>query len=119
MKMAWVIGGGCALVAALATWLIGFIQPKEAFVTTTIALLMGLGGFWMAEQRRRRWGWILVLVSLVFSAFVANGQSGFQLLRFPFGLTSLLFALIGATTRPRKRRDTDEAEEPGGAGGQR
>ena len=114
VKVAWSIAGGCALLAALATWLIGFIQPQESFITTTLALLMGVGGFWMAEHRRRRWGVPLVIATLGVSLFVANADTGYPLWRIPLGVTALLFALVGATMRPKPRKDPDEAEEPGG-----
>ena len=114
MKVLWRIAGFTAMVAALATWLIGFMHPQESFVTTTVALVMGVGGFWMVDMRRRRWGVLLVFVSLGFSAFLANGGASYAIWRFPFGITSLLFALMGAVTRDRPRRDPDEAAEPGG-----
>jgi|GEM_PF-6527989 len=114
----WAIAGMSALLAALATWLIGFMQPQEAFVTTTMALIMGVGGFWMAEHRRRRWGVPLVVAMLILSLFVKNGTSGYPLWRLPLGITSILFALLGAVTRPARRKDPDEAAEPGGEGGE-
>jgi len=119
VKAAWAVAGGAALLAALATWLIGFIQPKESFVTTTLALIMGVGGFWLTEQRRRRWGLVLFIVSLAASLFVAHGESGYPLWRIPLGITSLFFALVAATTRPRKRPDPDEAEASRGGRGTR
>ncbi len=119
MKAMWFVAGLSAMIAALATWLIGFMQPAEAFITTTIALIMGVGGFWMADHRRRRWGVIFTAAMLILSMFVKNGASGYALWRFPFGATSLCFALIASVTRDRPRRDPDEAEQLDGESDER
>ena len=106
----WVVAGLLGLTAGTLTWIIGFPLAAVAYAaslpTTTLALLMLLGGYFMWDKRLRRWGWIPVLIAVVLGPFVRGAQKYFLSGPMEIGVLCLLAALIAsATTRPPKASD--------------
>jgi hypothetical protein len=97
--------------AAGLTWVIGFrVTAHESFLSTTVALLIGLGAVGLLHEVRWRWSWILELVGL-FLGFYFNPISPYFPMPSVFLAGSLLLTLAVALTAPRRRRDPDEAGE--------
>ena len=90
------------MLAGALTWVLGFSLPSYiSYVTTTVALLLVMGGYWTLDPRKRRWSWILTLIG-VFLGFAINVISP----RFPLpgllGGISLLVAMIGGLMPPSR-----------------
>jgi hypothetical protein len=111
VSLLWLIAGLLGMTAGTLTWTIGFrlatVSYAGSFPTTTLALMMGVGGFLMTDRRHRRWSWILVLVSLVIGPLLRGAEIYFLEGPFEVGLLCLICAGIAALTSPRKRREED------------
>jgi len=103
----WLIAGLLGMTGATLTWTIGFRLAAVSYAgsvpTTTLALLMGIGGFLMTDKRYRRWSWILVLLATLAGPFLRGASDYFLEGPIEFGALSLLLAGLAAlTTRGRK-----------------
>jgi hypothetical protein len=107
----WLIAGLLGMTAGTLTWTIGFrlatVSYAGSFPTTTLALLMGIGGFLMTDRRRQRWSWILVAVSLVLGPFLRGAEVYFLEGPMEVGLLCLICAGIAAFTTRRKKPEKD------------
>ncbi len=112
----WAVAGLLGLTAGTLTWIIGFPLAAVAFAaslpTTTLALLLGLGGYLMWDRRHRRWSWSLVLVALIVGPFVRGASKDFMSGPLEIGAVCLLAALVAsATTRRPKSAPTEGGDD--------
>jgi len=103
----WLIAGLIGMTGGTLTWTIGFRVAVVSFAgsvpTTTLALMMGIGGFLMTDRRHRRWSWILVLASMIIGPFLRGASEYFIEGPLEIGALCLLFAGLAALTSPRKK----------------
>ena len=99
--------------AAMLTWVIGFrIGQHESFFSTTLALLIGLGGVLQAYDRHWRWAWSLEAAALPIG-FGLNPISPYFPLPAVLIVASLMmvtFASLAARADAVKKAASDEAE---------
>ncbi len=113
-KIVFGISGFSAILGALLTWVLGFEVPSQlSYISTTVAFLFALGGFWTLDPRKRRWSWILTALA-VFLGFYINFISPHFVDPGLLGGLSLLAALVGGLI-PRRPQPVqgDGAEDPG------
>jgi drug/metabolite transporter (DMT)-like permease len=115
VKALWMVAGLLGMTAGTLTWTIGFrvatVSYAASVPTTTLALMMGFGGYLMTERRHRRWSWILVVLSLALGPFVRGAWQYFLEGPIELGLLCLMCAgvaaLTGSPRRPPEPRSTD------------
>ena len=115
-RVLWGLAAMIGMLAALLAWILGFVvAPQVSLVSTTLALVIGLGGFWMLDAFKRRWSWILVLLAMPVGFFLPRPAGNSYVIPALACLLSLLLAasgaLVGATARRQPKAD---AEENGG-----
>ena len=92
---AWGVAALSALMAGLFTWVLGFlVNTGQSAVTTTVALLFGVSGYWMYQRKARRFGWIPTLIAVPLGFYFNYVGPHFQVPAI-LGGTSLFFAAIG------------------------
>ena len=93
-EAAWGAAALSALLAGLFTWVLGFlVNTGQSAVTTTLALLFGLSGYWMYQRKARRYGWIPTLIAIPLGFYFNYVGPHFQV-PASRGATSLFFAAI-------------------------
>ena len=100
------------MTAAALCWTIGFrLTPSESAISTTLALLIGLGGVGLIYDRYWHRAWILELVALPLG-FYFNVTSRYFPLPSVLIAASLLVTMFAALAgkAAAARRDPDEAE---------
>ena len=114
MKILWSIAGFVGMTGGLLAWVVGFRVPQqESLITSTLALMIGMGGFWMLDRRGRRWSWILELIGLVLGFYFNFSSPYFPTPSIFIALSLLLAAmagLLGMMQRSR-RHPADETQD--------
>ena len=114
-KIVFGVSGFSGILAGLLTWVLGFLVPSVlSYVTTTVALLLILGGYWTLDPRKRRWSWLLTVAGLVLGFYINVMSPHFTDPGLLAGL-SLLAALIESLVPRRPQPIQGEGgEDPGG-----
>ncbi len=100
------VAGFSGVLAGILTWVLGFLLPQAvSVVSTTLALLLILGGYWLLDPGKRRWSWILVLLGGVLGFGINIISPHFPV---PGALValSLLAALVGSFIPPTRPQPT-------------
>ena len=104
---AWGVAALSAVLAGLFTWVLGFlVNTGQSAVTTTLALLFGLSGYWMYQRKGRRLGWIPTLIAIPMGFYFNYVGPHFQVPAI-LGATSMFFAAV-AWWMGRESKPPDE-----------
>lgn len=99
VRLMWSLAAYGVFAAAALTWINGFfIAPQAFLVSTTMALIMGLGGYGLLDVRRRRWSWILVLVMLPVGFFLPSPAGENFVVPAIIAVVGLLLAIGASVT---------------------
>ena len=117
VRLLWGFAALTGMMAALMAWILGFfVIPQASLVSTTIALIIGLGGYWMFDVLKRRWSWIMVLFGIPIGFFLPKPAGNSYIIPALTCLLSLILAASGAMLGASlpKAKPLDEEEEPKG-----
>jgi len=115
IRLLWGLAALFGMMAAFMTWILGFfIIPQATLVSTTLALIIGLGGFWMFDVYKRRWSWAMVLFGVPAGFFLPKPAGNSYIIPSLTCILSLLLAasgaMVGVAKRSKHRPPQDDAD---------